>query len=153
MNFLGEEKMEERGEGIRKGFTDHLYDKLQWRAIKTFKDDQGLERGTFTFISPELHSAIEESQYAIVGEGCLFINNKLCLALGWKRFFVKGLKRAIWPSIGDGGKYGHVLFIKILISWRILEGQRAKTSPLASHRRRLARFNFRYPPGYPDRLG
>ena len=49
-----------------------------------------------------------------------------------------GLKRALWSSVGDGGKYGHVLFIKILISWRILEGQRAKTSPLASPRLEMA---------------
>ena len=53
-------------------------------------------------------------------------------------FFVTGLKRALWPSVGDGGKYDHVLFIKILISWRILEGQRAQTSLLASHRLEMA---------------
>ena len=40
-----------------------------------------------------------------------------------------GLKRALWPSVGDGGKYGHVLFIKILISWRILEGPESSNEP------------------------
>ena len=46
----------------------------------------------------------------------LNLNNKICLAFGWRRFFVIGLKRAIWPSVGNGSKYGHVLLIKILIS-------------------------------------
>ncbi|KAM1742312.1 hypothetical protein ACFX12_012325 [Malus domestica] len=45
---------------------------------------------------------------------------------------------ALWPSVGDGGKYGTVLFIKILIYWGILEGQRAQTSPLASPRLEMA---------------
>ncbi|KAL6128297.1 hypothetical protein ACLB2K_071652 [Fragaria x ananassa] len=53
-----------RGEDTRKGFTDHLYDKLQWRGIRTFRDDSELERGTS--ISPELLSAIEQSRFAIV---------------------------------------------------------------------------------------
>ncbi|KAM2397315.1 hypothetical protein ACFXTH_034131 [Malus domestica] len=67
-----------RGEDTRKGFTDHLYDILQWRAIKTFKDDQGLERGTF--ISPELHSAIRESQFAIVVLSPNYASSTWCLS-------------------------------------------------------------------------
>ncbi|KAL6127281.1 hypothetical protein ACLB2K_075322 [Fragaria x ananassa] len=50
-----------RGEDTRKGFTDYLYDKLQWRGIRTFRDDPHLERGTT--ISPELLTAIEQSRY------------------------------------------------------------------------------------------
>ncbi|KAL6184319.1 hypothetical protein ACLB2K_045721 [Fragaria x ananassa] len=53
-----------RGEDTRKGFTDYLYDKLQWRGIRTFRDDPELQRGTT--ISPELISAIEQSRFAIV---------------------------------------------------------------------------------------
>ncbi|KAL6123765.1 hypothetical protein ACLB2K_076283 [Fragaria x ananassa] len=53
-----------RGEDTRKGFTDHLHDKLQWRGIRTFRDDPELERGTC--ISPELLSAIKQSRFAIV---------------------------------------------------------------------------------------
>ena len=35
-------------------------------------------------------------------------------------FFVTWLMSpmALWPSVGDEGKYGLILFIKILISWR-----------------------------------
>ncbi|CAN6543606.1 unnamed protein product [Malus baccata var. baccata] len=53
-----------RGEDTRKGFTDHLYDKLKWRAIKTFRDDPELQRGTS--IHPELLMAIQQSRFAIV---------------------------------------------------------------------------------------
>ncbi|XP_050148683.1 disease resistance protein RUN1-like [Malus sylvestris] len=67
-----------RGEDTRKGFTDHLYDKLQWRAIKTFKDDQALERGTL--ISPELRSAIQESQFAIVVLSPNYASSTWCLS-------------------------------------------------------------------------
>ncbi|KAI5311971.1 hypothetical protein L3X38_041144 [Prunus dulcis] len=54
-----------RGEDTRKGFISHLYHELNyWQAIKTFKDNRDLERGTS--ISPELLRAIEESQLAII---------------------------------------------------------------------------------------
>ncbi|XP_020425290.1 TMV resistance protein N isoform X2 [Prunus persica] len=54
-----------RGEDTRSGFLSHLYHELQyWQAIKTFKDDQDLERGAS--ISPELLRAIEESHLAII---------------------------------------------------------------------------------------
>ncbi|KAK9948406.1 hypothetical protein M0R45_003982 [Rubus argutus] len=36
-----------RGEDTRNNFTDHLYDKLQWRGIKAFRDDPELERERF----------------------------------------------------------------------------------------------------------
>ncbi|KAL6131378.1 hypothetical protein ACLB2K_069754 [Fragaria x ananassa] len=53
-----------RGEDTRKGFADHLHKELQWRGIRTFRDDPELERGTC--ISPELLSAIKQSKFAIV---------------------------------------------------------------------------------------
>ena len=38
---------------------------------------------------------------------------------------------ALWPSVGDGGKYGPVLFIKILghLQPKGPEGQRAENGP------------------------
>ncbi|XP_024178239.1 disease resistance protein RPV1 isoform X2 [Rosa chinensis] len=66
-----------RGEDTRKGFTDHLYDKLQWRGIKTFRDDPQLERGTA--ISPELLTAIEQSRFAIVVLSPNYASSTWCL--------------------------------------------------------------------------
>ncbi|PRQ56759.1 putative winged helix-turn-helix DNA-binding domain, toll-like receptor [Rosa chinensis] len=66
-----------RGEDTRKGFTDHLYDKLQWRGIRTFRDDPELERGTA--ISPELLSAIEQSRFAIVVLSPNYASSTWCL--------------------------------------------------------------------------
>ncbi|KAI5312072.1 hypothetical protein L3X38_041245 [Prunus dulcis] len=40
-----------RGEDTRRGFTDYLYRQLDWRGIRTFRDDPDLERGTD--INPE----------------------------------------------------------------------------------------------------
>ncbi|KAM5556241.1 disease resistance protein RPV1 [Rosa sericea] len=66
-----------RGEDTRKGFTDHLYDKLQWRGIRTFRDDPELERGTA--ISPELLTAIEQSRFAIVVLSPNYASTTWCL--------------------------------------------------------------------------
>ncbi|XP_061995786.1 TMV resistance protein N-like [Rosa rugosa] len=66
-----------RGEDTRKGFTDHLYDKLQWRGIRTFRDDPELERGTA--ISPELLTAIEQSRFAIVVLSPNYASSTWCL--------------------------------------------------------------------------
>ncbi|KAL6131372.1 hypothetical protein ACLB2K_069748 [Fragaria x ananassa] len=66
-----------RGEDTRKGFTDHLYDKLRWRGIRTFRDDPELERGTA--ISPELISAIEQSRFAIVVLSPNYASSTWCL--------------------------------------------------------------------------
>ena len=66
-----------RGEDTRKGFTDYLYDKLQWRGIRTFRDDPELERGTT--ISPELISAIEQSRFAIVVLSPNYASSTWCL--------------------------------------------------------------------------
>ncbi|KAM5556240.1 disease resistance protein RUN1 [Rosa sericea] len=66
-----------RGEDTRKGFTDHLYDKLQWRGITTFRDDPELEKGTA--ISSELLSAIEQSRFAIVVLSPNYASSTWCL--------------------------------------------------------------------------
>nr|XP_011462215.1 PREDICTED: TMV resistance protein N-like isoform X1 [Fragaria vesca subsp. vesca] len=66
-----------RGEDTRKKFTDHLYDKLEWRGIKTFRDNPDLERGTT--ISPELLSAIEQSRFAVVVLSPNYASSKWCL--------------------------------------------------------------------------
>nr|XP_011470169.1 PREDICTED: TMV resistance protein N-like [Fragaria vesca subsp. vesca] len=66
-----------RGEDTRKNFTDHLYDKLQWRGIRTFRDDPHLERGTT--ISPELLTAIEQSRFAIIVLSPNYATSKWCL--------------------------------------------------------------------------
>lgn len=66
-----------RGEDTRNKFTDHLYDKLQWRGIKAFRDDPELERGTS--ISPELLSAIEESRFAVVVISPNYASSTWCL--------------------------------------------------------------------------
>ncbi|XP_024176868.1 TMV resistance protein N-like isoform X1 [Rosa chinensis] len=66
-----------RGEDTRKGFTDHLYDKLQWRGITTFRDDPELEKGTA--ISSELLSAIEQSRFAVVVLSPNYASSTWCL--------------------------------------------------------------------------
>ncbi|XP_040371621.1 disease resistance protein RUN1-like isoform X2 [Rosa chinensis] len=66
-----------RGEDTRKKFTDHLYDKLQWRGITTFRDDPNLQRGTT--ISPELLAAIEQSRFAVVVLSPNYASSKWCL--------------------------------------------------------------------------
>ncbi|PRQ24817.1 putative TIR domain, P-loop containing nucleoside triphosphate hydrolase [Rosa chinensis] len=67
-----------RGEDTRKGFTSHLYHELHyWQAIKTFKDDRELDIGSR--ISPELLSAIRESQLAIVVLSPHYASSTWCL--------------------------------------------------------------------------
>lgn len=53
-----------RGEDTRKNFTEHLYAALNLIGVVTSRDDEKLERGKA--ISPELLSAIEESEFPIV---------------------------------------------------------------------------------------
>ncbi|KAL6132290.1 hypothetical protein ACLB2K_070661 [Fragaria x ananassa] len=66
-----------RGEDTRKGFTDYLYDKLQWRGIRTLRDDPHLERGTT--ISQELFTAIEQSRFAIIVLSPNYATSTWCL--------------------------------------------------------------------------
>ncbi|KAK2975539.1 hypothetical protein RJ640_024417, partial [Escallonia rubra] len=66
-----------RGEDTRKNFVDHLYDALVRHNIRTFKDDEDLERGNS--ISPELLKAIEGSRFAIVIFSQNYASSSWCL--------------------------------------------------------------------------
>lgn len=66
-----------RGEDTRRNFTDHLYDKLQWRGIKTFRDDTELERGTT--LSSKLLASIEQSRFAVVVLSRNYASSTWCL--------------------------------------------------------------------------
>ncbi|CAN6686888.1 unnamed protein product [Malus baccata var. baccata] len=67
-----------KGEDTRNNFTDDLYEKLVERAIKTFRDDHELERGTT--ISLKLLNAIEESWFAIIVLSPNYASSTWCLA-------------------------------------------------------------------------
>ncbi|KAK2977635.1 hypothetical protein RJ640_002668 [Escallonia rubra] len=66
-----------RGEDTRKNFVDHLYEALVARNIRTFKDDENLERGNS--IAPELFKAIEGSRFAIVIFSQNYASSSWCL--------------------------------------------------------------------------
>lgn len=66
-----------RGKDTRTSFTDHLYDKLVWRGIKTFRDDPEIERGST--ISAELSAAIKDSRFAIVVLSPNYASSTWCL--------------------------------------------------------------------------
>ncbi|KAL6269181.1 hypothetical protein ACE6H2_026092 [Prunus campanulata] len=66
-----------RGEDTRRGFTDYLYKQLDWRGIRTFRDDPDLERGTD--INPELLTAIEQSRMAIIVLSTNYATSSWCL--------------------------------------------------------------------------
>ncbi|KAI8553572.1 hypothetical protein RHMOL_Rhmol05G0026200 [Rhododendron molle] len=53
-----------RGEDTRKTFTDHLYTALDYAGFRTFRDDDGFERGEN--VKSELQKAIQESRISIV---------------------------------------------------------------------------------------
>ncbi|XP_030967972.1 TMV resistance protein N-like isoform X2 [Quercus lobata] len=66
-----------RGEDTRNNFTDHLYAALDQKGIKTFRDDEGLERGKP--ISPKLLNAIEKSKFAIIVLSRNYASSSWCL--------------------------------------------------------------------------
>ncbi|XP_021802741.1 TMV resistance protein N-like [Prunus avium] len=66
-----------RGEDTRRGFADYLYKQLDWREIRTFRDDPDLERGTD--INPELLTAIEQSRFAIIVLSTNYASSSWCL--------------------------------------------------------------------------
>ncbi|XP_021802734.1 TMV resistance protein N-like [Prunus avium] len=66
-----------RGEDTRRGFTDYLYKQLDWRGIRTFRDDPDLERGTD--INPELLTAIEQSRFVIIVLSTNYATSSWCL--------------------------------------------------------------------------
>ncbi|PRQ35461.1 putative toll-like receptor, P-loop containing nucleoside triphosphate hydrolase [Rosa chinensis] len=66
-----------RGVDTRRGFTSHLYDRLQRSGIKTFMDDQDLQVGDD--VSPTLLKAIEGSRFAIVVLSQNYASSAWCL--------------------------------------------------------------------------
>ncbi|KAM1348235.1 hypothetical protein FF1_002512 [Malus domestica] len=66
-----------RGKDTRKTFTDHLYNNLVRQAIRTFRDNSGIERGTN--ISSTLSTAVEESQFAIIVLSPNYASSTWCL--------------------------------------------------------------------------
>ncbi|XP_054817549.1 disease resistance protein RPV1-like [Prosopis cineraria] len=66
-----------RGEDTRTSFTDHLYDALRRKGIRTFRDEEGLERGQY--INPSLLQAIEESCSAIAVLSPGYASSTWCL--------------------------------------------------------------------------
>ncbi|XP_059594099.1 disease resistance protein RPV1-like isoform X2 [Vitis vinifera] len=65
-----------RGEDTRYNFTDHLYNALVTKGIRTFRDDQ-LPRGEK--IAPELLNAIEKSRSSIVVFSKTYAHSRWCL--------------------------------------------------------------------------
>ncbi|XP_019163174.1 PREDICTED: TMV resistance protein N-like [Ipomoea nil] len=68
LNFNGE---------TRRSFTDHLYPNLCEAGVRTFRDDEEIQRGNN--ISDELLQAIEGSKISIVVFSKNYANSKWCL--------------------------------------------------------------------------
>ncbi|RVW86295.1 TMV resistance protein N [Vitis vinifera] len=66
-----------RGEDTRKNFTDHLYTTLVANGIRTFRDDEELEKGGD--IASDLLRAIEESKIFIIIFSTNYANSRWCL--------------------------------------------------------------------------
>ncbi|XP_016205522.1 TMV resistance protein N-like isoform X3 [Arachis ipaensis] len=66
-----------RGTDTRHGFTGHLYSALSHRGIRTFIDDQDLQRGHE--ITPSLLKAIQESRIAILVFSANYASSSFCL--------------------------------------------------------------------------
>ena len=66
-----------RGEDTRFTFTDHLHSALRQKRIRTFRDDEGLDRGEE--IGSSLLKAIEESRMYIVVFSKTYAHSKWCL--------------------------------------------------------------------------
>ncbi|KAI3774411.1 hypothetical protein L1987_48966 [Smallanthus sonchifolius] len=66
-----------RGEDTRKTFTDHLYAALKQAGIRTFMDDDAMDRGKL--LGPELEKAILESAVSIIVFSRDYASSKWCL--------------------------------------------------------------------------
>ncbi|KAM5554607.1 hypothetical protein ABKV19_022817 [Rosa sericea] len=66
-----------RGEDTRKTFTDHLYTALVNAGIRTFRDDDEIERGRD--IKPELKKAIHRSRSSVVVVSKDYASSRWCL--------------------------------------------------------------------------
>ncbi|KAH0708287.1 hypothetical protein KY284_009714 [Solanum tuberosum] len=66
-----------RGEDTRRNFVSHLYNALDLRGIRTFKDDKRLETGIS--ISDEFLKAIQEVRFAVVIFSKSYASSRWCL--------------------------------------------------------------------------
>ncbi|KAK9070920.1 hypothetical protein SSX86_009488 [Deinandra increscens subsp. villosa] len=66
-----------RGEDTRNTFTDHLYAALKQAGIRTFRDDNAMDRGKL--LDPELKKAIHESAISIIVFSRNYASSKWCL--------------------------------------------------------------------------
>ncbi|GJY05156.1 TMV resistance protein N-like protein [Tanacetum coccineum] len=66
-----------RGEDTRRSFTDHLYAALTQAGIRTFRDDDEMERGKL--LEVELKKAICESAISIIVFSTNYASSKWCL--------------------------------------------------------------------------
>ncbi|KAM7473727.1 hypothetical protein LguiB_020970 [Lonicera macranthoides] len=66
-----------RGKDTRTKFTDHLYNALVDNGIRTFRDDDGIERGKS--LKPELDKAIKESKISIIVLSKNYTSSRWCL--------------------------------------------------------------------------
>ncbi|CAN1252547.1 Disease resistance protein L6 [Linum perenne] len=88
-----------RGPDVRRTFADHLYTFLVSSKIRTFRDEEGLQRGEF--IAPSLVKAITESKIYIPIFSKNYASSKWCL---------QELAKMVecWRS-GGGGKGQHII--------------------------------------------
>ncbi|KAF5786561.1 putative TIR domain, P-loop containing nucleoside triphosphate hydrolase [Helianthus annuus] len=66
-----------RGEDTRYTFTDHLYTALMQAGIRTFRDDDAMDRGKL--LEPELKKAIRESAISVIVFSRDYASSKWCL--------------------------------------------------------------------------
>ena len=66
-----------RGTDTRNSFTKNLYDSLQSRGIRAFRDDDGLDRGDE--IAPSLLEAIDDSAASIIVLSQNYASSHWCL--------------------------------------------------------------------------
>ncbi|CAH1418864.1 unnamed protein product [Lactuca virosa] len=66
-----------RGEDTRNSFTDHLYAALKRAGVRTFRDNDNIDRGED--LKPEIERAIKESRASIVVLSEKYANSRWCL--------------------------------------------------------------------------
>ncbi|CAL1370955.1 unnamed protein product [Linum trigynum] len=66
-----------RGSDTRKNFTDHLYQALTWAGIRTYRDDDEIERGDDIVLA--INKAITESRLSLIVFSPNFASSSYCL--------------------------------------------------------------------------
>nr|GEV16283.1 NB-ARC domains-containing protein [Tanacetum cinerariifolium] len=92
-----------RGDDIRKGFMDHLFENFKQKGIHAFRDDSDLPRGEK--ISPQLDKAIKESRFLFVVFSKHYASSSWCL-----RELVKILER---KEIGNSKQEVQIIFYDV----------------------------------------